>query len=111
MMAEAAIVAGKVDGGACLTEVVNAGGQVGAADAIVKGDTLDTAARRLAVATRAEQFTDMREKGRLADAAGDEANVSGGRRFGKTIAQGAPDFERITNSQAGKSAVILPTTK
>src|SRR5437764_350350 len=71
VVAEAAVVGGEVDGRAGQPEIVHACKQVRATNAVVERHVLHTPTRRLAVAAGAEQFSDVGEKRRLADAAGD----------------------------------------
>src|SRR5262249_4247265 len=72
VVAEAAVVAGKVDGRTGCAKILDAGRKVGRANAVVQRDALNHPPRRpAAVAARAEQAADVGEERRLADAARD----------------------------------------
>ena len=93
-MAEAAVVGREMDRGAGVAKIVNAGGQVGGADAVVERDALDPAVSGFpAVAARTEELADVGQERRLADAAGDEADVVAAGWCGKAVAERAPDFK------------------
>src|SRR5436190_21236709 len=69
-------------------EVIHAGRERGRADAVVEAHTADLSpSRPPAIAASSEQVTDVGQKWRLADAAGDQGNVVAAVKFGEAVSQ------------------------
>src|SRR5205814_2086900 len=86
--AERAVVRREMHGRPRRTEIVDAGRQLRRPHAVVERDAPDAASRGLAGVTAfAEQFANVSEKRRLADAAGDEGGMLASQRFGEAVAQ------------------------
>ena len=56
------------------------------------------------IAALAEQFADVGQERGLSDAACHQADVDGAERFGKAVAERAPDIERVARFQAGQQS-------
>src|SRR5947207_6281523 len=108
MITKSAVVAGEVDLGARLTEVVGAGGEISGPNAVEQRYAFRAATRRLAAVTaRAEQLTDVSQERRLANAAGDQGDLFRAGGVGKAVAKRSPDFDAIAGPQMRHQARYL----
>src|SRR5688572_19979554 len=89
------VVGRQLDVAAGGADILDPGGEGGRADSVVEGHSTRAAAWwAAAVPARAQQLAGVGEERRLPDAAGDEGDMLV-RQVRKTVAEGAPDFNRI----------------
>src|SRR5437016_3147505 len=98
-----AVIRGHTDLGAGFLEFLYASQQVGAADPVVERDALRHAAREFtaAVGALAEKLPRVGEERRLADTAGDQANMVDAVEIRETVAERPPEAESVAGAQRG----------
>src|SRR5579875_686707 len=106
--AERAIIGSEMDRGTGGAEILDASSKIGGADAIIERNTLsDTTRRPATIAARAQQITDVSEKRRLPDAAGDQGDMVEKVKIGEAVAKRSPYLHVVPGPQRRQQASQL----